>query len=168
MPNMDDVLRQNPDLARQMAGAAASAAGPGFGNFMNMAMGGGAGAQAAAAQPQPQQPAPGAPTGGFFGSSQMPQPMAAVEPRATARKDMRGPSAAHVDDILRAFEEVRQNDTGIPLQMGATTSQPAVMAAVEMQSMGSDDIGSTTESTRTGGGRRRRKVAVGNTLSLNV
>jgi hypothetical protein len=39
MPNMDDVLRRNPDLARQMAAAAAQQAGPGFGNFMGMAMG---------------------------------------------------------------------------------------------------------------------------------
>ena len=164
MPNMDDILKKNPDLARQMASATASAAGPGFGNFMNMAMGGA----------QTVQPAPpsggqsGAPTGAFFGSSQTPQPMAAVEPRATARKEMSGPSGGDVNDILRAFEEARQNDNGIPLSSPSpTSSQPAVMAAVEMQSMASDDLGSTTESTRTGG-RRRRKVAVGNTLSLNV
>ena len=39
MPSMDEVLRKNPELARQMAQAAASQAGPGFGNFMGMAMG---------------------------------------------------------------------------------------------------------------------------------
>ena len=39
MPSMDDVLRNNPMLAKQMAAAAAQQAGPGFGNFMGMAMG---------------------------------------------------------------------------------------------------------------------------------
>ena len=39
MPSMDDVLRNNPELARQMAAAAAQQAGPGFGNFMGAALG---------------------------------------------------------------------------------------------------------------------------------
>ena len=64
MPSMDDILKQNPDLARQFATAAAQQAGPGFGNFMNMAMGGSTPAPAPA-QPQAQEP----PTGAFFGSS---------------------------------------------------------------------------------------------------
>jgi hypothetical protein len=36
---MDDLLKNNPALAKQMAAAAAQAAGPGFGNFMGAAMG---------------------------------------------------------------------------------------------------------------------------------
>ena len=36
---MEDILRQNPELAKQFAAAAANAAGPGFGNFMGMSMG---------------------------------------------------------------------------------------------------------------------------------
>jgi hypothetical protein len=55
MPNVDDVLRNNPDLARQVAGAAAAQAGPGFGNFMNMAMGGGGGAPPQQTTPSPTQ-----------------------------------------------------------------------------------------------------------------
>jgi hypothetical protein len=52
MPNMDDVLRQNPDLMRQFQTAAVNSMGqsnPGFGGFMNgvmngnMGMGGGGG-----------------------------------------------------------------------------------------------------------------------------
>jgi hypothetical protein len=175
MPSMDDIMKKNPDLARQMAGAAASAAGPGFGNFMNMAMGGGA-APAAATQ------GPGA----FFGAADAPpplnspQPMASVEPK-TARKEMRGPVGVDVNDILKTFDDARaqqkQNtympqpefsDNGMRDALQMPTSQPAVMAAVEMQSLASDDIGSTTESARAGGRGRRRKAAVGNTLSLNV
>ena len=171
MPSMDDVLKQNPDLARQFATAAAQQAGPGFGNFMGMAMNGGV--------PQPQaQQSPATfglntagmqnPTGQFFGSSQQqmqtPQNIAAVEPpKQTARREMRGPSG--VDDILRQFEQARAEEERAPQSQPA--SQPAVSAAIEIQSMASEDIGSTTES-RAGGRRGRRRQAVGNTVSLNV
>jgi hypothetical protein len=197
----DDILKNNPELARQFASAAAQQAGPGFGSFMNMAMGGaGGGGPAAAAAP-----APGG-AGAFFGSSaqaaaqaaaeaqararaevnfqaglrsaaaegaaaQIPQPVAAMEPpRATARREMRGPTG--VDDILAQFEEARRNEslegTAFPQVPTSPQSQPAMAAAIEIQSMGSDDIGSATESTRTGRGRGRRRAPVGNTLSLNV
>ena len=173
----DDILKNNPDLAKQFAAAAANQAGPGFGNFMNMAMGG--------AQQAPQ----GAPVGGGspFGSSAQaaaqaaqesqarvraemgpPQGVAAMEPpRQTARREMRGPSG--VDDILQSFAEARRNESmdGSAFPEVPVNPQPAMAAAIEIQSMGSDDIGSTTES-KAGGGRRRRRQAVGNTLSLNV
>ncbi len=185
MPSADDILKNNPDLARQFAAAAASQAGPGFGNFMNMAMGGSAPAPAAGGMQQ-------GPAGAFFGANgsgfggasaqqqappmaQMPQPVAAMEPpRQTARREMKGPSG--VDDILRTFEEVRRNEAmdGIALgsipQVVDPQTQPALAAAIEIQSMASgDDIGSAVESTRTGrSARRRRAAAIGNTLSLNV
>ena len=168
MPSMDDVLRNNPEIARQFASAAAKQAGPGFGNFMSMAMGGG--------QPVPQ-PAPvdTKNPGSFFGSNgsnappmaQMPQAVAAMEPpRQTARREMKGPTG--VDDILKTFEEVRRNDVleGNSVGQQDQMNQPAFNAAIEIQSMASDDIGSMTESVR---GRRRRKVVpLGNTMELNV
>jgi hypothetical protein len=179
MPSMDDVLRNNPQLARQMAAAAAQQAGPGFGNFMGMAMG--VNGQDAGPMPMPmpmptmQQPqAPS--TGAFMQSSRvpnMPASVASVEPSRTARREMRGPSG--VEDILKTFEEVRRaeamGDTMPPMmsqQQGM--NQPAVAAAVEIQSIHSEELRSQAESTRTGGGRRRRRAAVpeGNTLSLNV
>lgn len=204
--NADDILRNNPDLARQFASAAAQQAGPGFGNFMNMAMGGGGQANNPAAAAAPM----GGAAGAFFGSSaqaaaqaaaeaqararaevnfagqqqtagglpvsQMPQSVAAMEPptggRATARREMRGPTG--VDDILRSFAEARQNEAmegsagQAQIPPASPHSQPAVAAAIEIQSMVSgDDIGSTTES-RAGGRGRRRRAPVGNTLSLNV
>jgi hypothetical protein len=190
----DDILKNNPDLAKQFAAAAANQAGPGFGNFMNMAMGG--------AQQQPQGAPVGGGAGGFFGSSaqaaaqaaaeaqararaevsfqqsvgggqplgQAPQAVASMESssRQTARREMRGPSG--VDDILQSFAEARRNEsmegTAFP-EVPASPQQPA-MAAIEIQSMASgDDIGSTSES-RAGGRGRRRRAAVGNTISLNV
>jgi hypothetical protein len=185
----DDILKSNPDLAKQFAAAAANQAGPGFGNFMSMAMNGG--------QAQGVQGAPvSSPAGNFFGSSaqaaaqasqeaqararaevnfqggqpmgQAPQAVAAMEPpRQTARREMRGPSG--VDDILQSFAEARRNEAmdGSAFPEIPMNPQPAMAAAIEIQSMGSDDIGSTTES-KAGGGRRRRRQAVGNTLSLNV
>ncbi len=180
MPSADDILKQNPDLARQFAAAAANSAGPGFGNFMGMAMGvpGGGGAQP--------QPAAG-PTGAFFGSSaaagvepprQQQQPRremrgpqvtaadeAAFPSPQTARREMRGPTG--VDDILRTFEEARQREAN---EIPPSQNPSSAMAAVELQSMASEDIGSAVESTRTGrtGGGRRRRQAVGNSISLNV
>ena len=182
MPTMDEVLRKNPELARQMAAAAAQQAGPGFGNFMGMAMGAGPGGMpgpSAAEMPGPipmPMPTPQAPsTGAFFQSSRVPnipQPVASVEPpRATARREMKGPSG--VDDILKTFEEVRRAEAmeaAMPPMPSGPTNQPAVAAVAEIQSIHSDDMRSQAESVRTSGGRRRRRAAVpeGNTLSLNV
>ena len=190
MPSMDDILKQNPDLARQFATAAAQQAGPGFGNFMNMAMGGGGGG---GSQPAPASGAQEPNAGAFFGSSaermaamaqqaqaqanmsarftaqtqggqpqaSMPQSMASME-RPTARREMSGPTG--VDDILQSFEAARQaqasDDAFLP------ESRPATVIAADLQSMASEDLGSTAESTK--GGRRRRRAAVGNTVSLNV
>jgi hypothetical protein len=188
----DDILKNNPDLARQFATAAAQQAGPGFGNFMGAAMNGPKSAPAAAPS--------GA--GAFFGSSaqaasqaaqeaqararsevafqaglggtpmgQVPQQVAAMEPsRAAPRREMRGPSG--VDDILRSFEDARRNEsmegTAFPNVPPSAMQQPAMAAAIEIQSVASgDDLGSTTESTRGGRGRRRR-APVGNSITLDV
>jgi len=192
MPSAADVLKNNPELARQFAAAAANQAGSGFGNFMGMAMG----ATGGGPQPQMQMPAgpqgisPEATTGAFFGSSarempNTPQVMASVEPpRQTARREMKGPSG--VDDILKTFEEVRRQEVMGGMDGGMAgvgmappsmnnmvvppaMNQPAISAVMEMESLASGDIGSTTESTRTDGGRRRRKAAItGNTFAVNV
>jgi hypothetical protein len=195
MPSADDLLRKNPELARQFAQAAASQAGPGFGNFMGMAMGATSGGPMSAPPPQMQGPAgpqgteSRGSTGAFFQSPtattmpNTPQVMAAVEPpRQTARREMKGPSG--VDDILKTFEEVRKAEAmggmgmeGVPMMsppsmnsmVPPAMNQPAVTAAMEMESVVSGDFASQAESTRTGGGRRRRKAAIsGNILSVNV
>ena len=155
----DDILKQNPELARQFASAAAAQAGPGFGKFMGMAMG------------APEAAAPQNPAGAFFGSQQQqqqqqprpPQAVASVEPRQVARREMKGPTG--VDDILKTFEEARLREMNeIP-----QTQIPRAAVSAAQSVVSAEDIQSTTESTRTGrtGGRRRR-AAVGDTLSLNV
>ena len=177
MPSMDDVLRQNPMLAKQMAQAAAAQAGPGFGNFMGMAMGmqsppGQQGVPMTSPMSAPMDP-PG-PTGAFFGASGRgaPNPSPAAQAAsAPLRREMKGPSG--VDDILKTFEEVRRTELE---SMGRApppnnSAQPAMVAA-ELQSIASEDMASQAESTRTGGGsgrRRGRKAApVGNILSMDA
>jgi hypothetical protein len=161
MPNVDDVLRNNPDLARQVAGAAASQAGPGFGNFMNMAMNSGK----AAAAPVPTSAA----SQMFNAPPNSPQNIAAVESNGSnqVRREMKGPSG--VDDILKTFEEARRNDIYLAPETVSSVNQPAMAAAVELQSVHSEEIMSQAESTRTGrGGGRRRRAPVGNSVSLSV
>ena len=157
MPNVDDVLRNNPDIARQVAGAAASAAGPGFGNFMNMAMNSGRNAQ----NNQPPQQM-------FNAPPNAPQNIAATEPSTQqSRREMKGPTG--VDDILKTFEEARRNDVYMMPESISTVTQPAVAAAVEIQSLHSEEMMSQAESARTGrGGGRRKRTAVGNSVSLAV
>jgi len=181
----DDILRNNPDLAKQFATAAANQAGPGFGNFMNMAMNGaqapsagapvnmfGSSAQAASQAAQEAQARARAEVNfqknvGGTPVGQAPQAVAAMEPRQTARRDMGGPTG--VDDILQSFAEARRNESldGTAFPDIPMNPQSATAAAIEIQSMVSgDDIGSTTES-RTGRGRRRRQP-VGGTVSLSI
>jgi hypothetical protein len=135
--------------------------------------------------PMPTQQTPS--TGAFFQSSRvpnMPASVASVEPpRQTARREMKGPSG--VDDILKTFEEVRRQevmggmDNGMAgvgmappmmnnMAVPPAMNQPAVAAVMEMESLASGDLGSTTESTRTGGRRRRKAAITGNTLAVNV
>jgi len=184
MPSADDILRNNPQLRRDIAAASASAAGPGFGNFMGMAMPGGGGG-GYSAEPQGQQPMGQA--GAFYQSSmqpqtampsvQMPQQYAAAEPPRAVRKEMRGPSG--VDDIMGIFEEVRAAELGQVQppspQQGRSQiyTQPAISALNEMQSVGSDDFASRADSTMTGrtrgtAARRKATAPVGNVVSLNL
>jgi hypothetical protein len=174
MPSMDDVLKKNPMLAKQMAQAAAAQAGPGFGNFMGMAMG-------MPGQPgQPGQPPsaamvdPPAPTGAFFGNNSRSAPnpsQSAAAAAASPRREMRGPSG--VDDILKTFEEVRRAEmesVGVaPPPNNSFQQQPAMVAVSELQSVVSEDFGSQADSSRGGGRRRGRRTApIGNTLEVNA
>ena len=177
MNNVDptDIFRNNPQLAKQFAQAAAQQAGPGFGNFMGAAMG------------MPQQQAPMPPTmqgaGSFYQAPnapmppQMPQHMAAAPPSSAPRREMKGPSG--MDDILKTFQEVRSADMeSAPPSFPSSTSftnQPAMQAAAEISSIHSGDI-SDAESVRTtatsgqrnGRGRRKPTIPAGNTMTLNL
>ena len=191
MPSMDDVLKNNPMLARQMAQAAAAQAGPGFGNFMGMAMGvpqgqGFSGNGGPSSGP-PSGPDPNvAATGAFFGASgsmphtqPMPDRMPQQNQRPTARREMSGPSG--VDDILKTFDEVRaaeaaQAASGFQMASGVVT-QPAVAAVMtnamadDARSAVSGRSGMTGATNATGSlkpRRRRAQPPVGNEMSIDA
>jgi hypothetical protein len=178
MSNVDpsDIFRNNPQLAKQFAAAAANQAGPGFGNFMGAAMGVPQQAQQYQQYPQQQQQQ-SQPTGPFYQSSQapmpqVPQPMAAQQP-TPIRREMKGPTS--VDEILKTFQEVRAADMEGPTFATPPMFQsPARQAMQEINSIPasprSDDMESvyTTTSNPQKRGRRKPSVPVGNTMTLNL
>lgn len=179
MPTADDIFKNNPDLARQFAAAAAQQASPGFGNFMGMAMGmppqQGGRAPPPQAPPTPREPMgvplgmASGPAGVFFNSPQMPQKMAAAPAPQVARREMNGPSG--VDDILKTFEEIRAAEEAgpnFPSQMPTANSMTASVSAEELQSVASGDMGSLATERTNGGRRRKRQAPTGNVVSLNV
>jgi len=109
MPGMDDILRNNPDLMKQFATAAANQAGPGFGNFVGAAMNAGAQRQPAGQQQQ----SPQMNSMPFNQSSRAPPQRTEEErPAQGQRREMRGPTG--VDDILQAFENERMMQSQPP------------------------------------------------------
>jgi hypothetical protein len=180
----DDVFRNNPQLAKQFAAAAAQQAGPGFGHMMGAALGVPQGPPVNMGPP----PMSGGP-GAFYQASnapsqqappmpQMPQSMAAQAPPQMQRREMRGPS--NVEDILKTFQEVRSAELeSNPLMMPGPSpvfnQQPAMQVMAEIQSIHSrqDEELSQLESIRTGTtsqrrGRRKAAIPVANTMTLNL
>lgn len=184
---MDDILRNNPALAKQMAAAAAQAAGPGFGNFMGAAMGVPQGPPPNMAANMMPQMASAPPTGAFFqapsaNASHNPAPMSSsgrgnlspqpsMAPPPMMRREMKGPSG--VDDILRTFEEVRNAEmngspVAMPLPNSVMFNQPAVQALNEIASVHSDEVMSQGTSATSRGRKRKPVIPVTNSISLNV
>ena len=186
-PSVESVLRSNPELARQVAAASMQQSMPGMANFIQ-ANGGGSGGNGFGSANQGSMrtgPGPamqenpmngGGGTGAFFGTgrtAEVPQNVAAQPTQQTARKEMRGP--AGVDDILKTFESVRRAETverpSTP-QMMPTQQIPmsaAMAAAIDMQSVGSEDFRSVMSDQTMGGTRRKRRAPpVGNSINLNV
>jgi hypothetical protein len=170
MPGMDDILRKNPELAKQMARAAAEqAVGPGFANFVSMGMSGAPRSQQPMPpmpqmpqmppmQMRPEQEAEGMfmpPMGSGIGA-----PIPNQDPRGniTARREMRGPTG--VDDILNTLN-------------AAGTMPPRDLPTIDADELGSVGSGITTETMRRAGLNRNRRKATttqptGATLTLNV
>lgn len=150
MPGMDDILKRNPDLARQFAQAAAGqAVGPGFANFVSMGM------------PQPKEPEAFAQQNNSENWQRDKTPSPPVQ---TARREMRGPSG--VEDILKAFES---EDMGPP-QVGFT---PPPRADFDDQSvytsttMNGSEVNGRKSGAR-GGKRKSTGQPVGATIDLRV
>ena len=176
MSSMDpnDIFRQNPQLAKQFASAAAQQAGPGFGNFMGAAMG----VPQQPVQPQQYQAFNQPPMYNQGTQVQTPQPMAAAAPPPIIRNEMRGPQG--MDDILKTFQEVRSAEmVPPPIMIPPNTpqtqyqNQPARQAMSELSSLHSMSPRSAVESTVTGStgqrrGRRKVTAPVGNMVTLDL
>jgi len=171
----NDIFRNNPQLAKQFAAAAAQQAGPGFGNFMGAAMG------VPQQQQQAQQP---------FGQQQQaqqpfyqpqpfqemprpPQSMSQQPQQPVQRNEMRGPQG--MEDILKTFQEVRSAEMVPPpivIPQGMS-QQPARQAMSELSSLHSMSPRSEVESSFTGSttqrrGRRKVNIPVANTVTLDL
>ena len=116
VPGMDDILRNNPELMKQFATAAANQAGPGFGQFVGAALNRGQPQQQQQQQQQAQQQNPQMNSMPFNMSSrspqQRPQQQEEETPRPQQRRPMSGPTG--VDDILQAFENERMMQSQPP------------------------------------------------------
>lgn len=165
----NDIFRQNPQLAKQFAAAAAQQAGPGFGNFMGAAMG------QPPVQAQQYQAFNQPPMYNQGTQVQTPQPMAAATPPPIIRNEMKGPQG--MDDILKTFQEVRSAEmTPPPIMIPPQTqyqTQPARQAMSELSSLHSMSPRSAVESTVTGStgqrrGRRKVTAPVGNMVTLDL
>jgi len=159
MPGMDDILKRNPELARQFAQAAASqAVGPGFANFVSMGQPGGGRRQSV------QEPTPfSGDNGSNMGWQSDEQPAPTVQ---TARREMRGPSG--VEDILKAFEA---EDRGEPVSNGFIPP-PRPDVAEDNQSVYTSTTMNGSESAARksgrGGNRKAKPAAAGASISLMV
>jgi hypothetical protein len=206
IPGMADLLNENPELQRQFAAAAAAKMGGGLGNFMNAASGFGSFGPNAGPGPAPmgstfQPPPPSPPRTGA--NTRVPFNVASSafddqqqqhqnQQPQRARREMRGPSG--VDDILKAFEAERANQSGPNIASvhaavftpsgppptpprGINIMREGVGSSAdplnEFSIGGGGDGGSVgTESTmnteRRRGRRRAVATPVGATLNLNV
>lgn len=160
MPGMDDILRNNPELRKQFATAAASqAVGPGFANFVNMGMGGGGSAPPATASFA-------SPSGGFDDGIRG----AGGPAMGTARREMSGPRGSGVDDILRSLDMSGEALPNRSVPSMASMAPSLNLRSEDVQSVHSFQSGITANTERRRGGLKRSTTVqpVGSTLTLNV
>ena len=168
----NDIFRNNPQLAKQFAAAAAQQAGPGFGNFMGAAMGVPQQQQPfGQAQQQPQQQQPFYQPQPFQEMPRPPQSMSQPQ-QPVQRNEMRGPQG--MEDILKTFQEVRSAEmVPPPIVIPQGMTQPARQAMSELSSLHSMSPRSEVESSFTGSttqrrGRRKVNIPVANTVTLDL
>jgi len=157
MPGMDEILKRNPELARQFTQAAAEQTmGPGFANFMSMGPGNGTPRQEPQAFNNWNEQAPN----NNQNNSSPPSPQV-----QTARREMRGPSG--VEDIMNAFET---EDRGSMTPTGF--NPPPRSEADETQSVFTSTTmnGSEAGARKLGRGGKRKPMgaAVGSQIDLIV
>jgi len=197
MPGMDDILRNNPDLARQFAQAAANQVGPGFGNFVSMGMPSNNGSNSNSRRQSVQLPSGG--MGGMFGgggglggglggmfgglgsmfgagngggppSPRMSQPAPAYDPTPPAPM----PGTATARREMRGptgVEDILRTLNAAGEMPPNRSVPPPASPQLDVEEIGSVRSGFTTETARMAGRSRRKPSTaqpVGATLTLNV
>jgi len=155
LPNVEEVLRSNPELMRQFAAATAqkmaadNPAGPAS-MFANMFQATGAGP--ATQPPPPQRPPPpsGPPFGGFSGVHNPPVQQQRAPPPPAQQATMRGPSFDHLMPDLEALD----NDRIETLSTGTVTEVP------DNASVNGRPARAARASRGGGGGGGRRSIQV--------
>ena len=163
MPGMDDILKQNPDLARQFASAAASQVGPGFANFMSM---GQKPMQQQSQQQSMQEPQAftGIPDNGTWNPQEASAP---PSPQAqTARREMRGPTG--VEDILKAFEQEDRQSVGGQSSGFNPPSRPELNEDSQSIFTSTTMNGSESAARKLGRGGKRKPTAAPVGASINL
>jgi hypothetical protein len=159
MPGMDDILKRNPDLARQFAQAAATqAVGPGFANFVGMGM------------PQQQmRKDPEAFTQQNSSENWNPtqNERTSSPPIQTARREMNGPTGVDVDDILKAFESEDMGPPTISFTPPSRQDFDDNQSIYTSTTMNGSEAAGRKSGTR-GGKRKITSAPVGATIDLNV
>jgi len=197
MPNMDDVLRQNPDLMRQFQNAAVNSMGqsnPGFAGFMNGVMNGGMGMNGGnngGATPSVSSPPHSNPEflaqsrGGnnVYGamnsnsSYTMPPPpphnphsenyRSPRPPPSGGRPEMKGPS--DINDILSGLKTKNVNMSPPPPPISTKTQQPQNININDTSIISVNDISDLHgEGTAPKRSKRKPKSDKNNTLSLSL
>lgn len=176
MPNMDDYMRQHPEVMKEFTKAAVSSMGdnnPGFGGFMNNVMGGGSGSSPQRSEPAPSMMGPPPPSiqtkaphpgraGGVTSNNSPSRPdidMARGEPQRSERNqrsEMKGPS-----DISSILDGLKKREPA-----PSTTKRVNITAPQEEGS-----TISAQDANELSGGRvpkSRRKKSERNTISLDI
>jgi hypothetical protein len=187
IPEMTELLHENPELRQQFAQAAAAKLG-GLGNFMNAAAGPSLPpSQKFSAPPSASMNTRGVPFHMSSAAAAAPAAPPSEENPPRVRREMKGPSG--VDDILRAFEaEKQQQQNAPPPQVrpehvrifspaGLGPGSPNNVHRSNVGTLGdplhdftagSEDTGSIGSGNTERRRGRRRAEPVGTTLNLNV
>lgn len=171
MPNMDDYMRQHPEVMKEFTKAAVSSMGesnPGFGGFMNNIMGGGSNSSNSMSRNEPAPSMMGPPppamqtkgphpgrAGGVTSNSQTNRPDIAMARAEPQRSEMKGPT-----DISSILEGLKKREPA-PQTKRVNISSP--------QEEGSTI--SAQDASELAGGRvpkSRRKKSERNTISLDI
>ena len=198
MPNMDDVLRQNPDLMRQFQSAAVNTMGqtnPGFAGFMNGVMNGGMGVNGGGSNPSVSSPPHNNNNQEFLAQSRggnnvygamnsnasytMPPPpphnphsenyrSPRPTPSSGGRPEMKGPN--DINDILSGLKTKNVNMSAPPPPPLATKSQqPQNININDTSIISVNDITDLHgEGTAPKRSKRKPKSDKNNTLSLSL